>query len=168
MWRYREFYHILAKWPRLRPRSATTAQGIPTKLAVGRDIHVEASCARGIRNRGRTARAPGRCQLTGPRTPIGTMVGKRGSSARQVTFIFLTPARMQARAPAVGTGGYYSDVPAARGPARPPNGRGVCPARERKVPYWPGRQTAYGTAGRAIMGTQVANKGPRRETAPVN
>ena len=66
------------KWPRLRPRSATTAQGSPTKLAVSLDMHVDRRRARGIRIRGRTARATARCQGAGRKTPIGTMVGKRG------------------------------------------------------------------------------------------
>ena len=66
------------KWPRLRPRSATTAQGSPAKVSVPRDIYVDRRCARGIRIQGRTARATARCQGAGRKTPIGTMVGKRG------------------------------------------------------------------------------------------
>ena len=66
------------KWPRLRPRSATTAQVRPTTLAVVRDMHVDRRRARGIRIRGRTARTTARCQGAGRKTPIGTMVGKRG------------------------------------------------------------------------------------------
>ena len=69
---------FLPKWPRLCPRSATTAQGRPTTLAVSRDIHVDRRRARVIRIRGRTARATARCQGAGRKTPIGTMVGKRG------------------------------------------------------------------------------------------
>jgi len=66
------------KWPRLRPRSATTPHVRPTKLAVSRDIHVDRRRVRGIRIRGGTARTTARCHGAGRKTPIGTMVGQRG------------------------------------------------------------------------------------------
>ena len=79
VFRFFVFYTTFSpKWPRLRPRSATTPQVRPTKLAVSRDIHVDRRRVRGIRIRGRTARTTARCQGAGRKTPIGTMVGKRG------------------------------------------------------------------------------------------
>ena len=51
---------FLPKWPRLRPRSATTGQRSPTKLAVPRDMYVDRRRARGIRIRSRKTRATAR------------------------------------------------------------------------------------------------------------
>ena len=49
VFRFFVFYTTFSpKWPRLRPRSATTAQVRPTTLAVFRDMHVERRRARGI------------------------------------------------------------------------------------------------------------------------
>ena len=63
VFRFFVFYTtFLPKWPRLCPRSATTAQGRPTTLAMSRDMHIDRRRARGIRIRGRTARATARCQ----------------------------------------------------------------------------------------------------------
>ena len=78
---FRYFYTtFLPKWPRLRPHSATTTQGVPTKLAVGRDMHVDRRCARGIRILSGTARAridaPFACWNVG----VFPLIRKRSSS----------------------------------------------------------------------------------------
>ena len=76
VFRFFVFYTTFSpKWPRLCPRSATTAQVRPTKLAVARDMHVDRRRARGIRIRSRTERTTARCQGAGrnQKNPAGRL-----------------------------------------------------------------------------------------------
>ena len=80
------------------PGYATTAQGIPTKLAVGRDMHVDRRCARGIRILSGTARAridaPFACWNVG----VFPLIRKRSSSLKGTFGYCLTNSQGFSRA----------------------------------------------------------------------